>query len=264
LEYATQGGWLPVVSTLLRWLSVAGCFEYVHRLEREVRSLPTLPLPHVETAALNAIRSSLARLYNDPPKHLTQEQRKELIGLRRQALRSVQYRLRQIASGEERAEQAAKSLGPRLEAYHKARLASRTTDRQDDQKKSPLSKDEREVVVRQYLKAHKGRAAKGEVGIREVEQETGVPASSISGTTAWQALQDRLDKKGLSRRPRRRKAQAYTNAMDEVVQNTDTHAVGPATEDAELQGLIREQAGEDDGSPPDKGRRGRVRVRKKF
>ena len=115
----------------------------------------------------------------------------------------------------------------------------------------PLSKEEREVLVRDYLGAHKARAAKGEVGIREVSDETGVPVSSVHGTAAWTALQERLDRLGRSRRPRKRKAQAFTAKMDGAV------------EDTQLQVLVREQAADDEGSPLDKGRRGNVRVRKK-
>jgi hypothetical protein len=122
----------------------------------------------------------------------------------------------------------------------------------EDAKKPALSKGESEVKVRAYLKSHEARARKGEVSIREIKQETGVPIPSIQGIAAWRALQDRLEKEGLSKRPRRRKAQAFTSAMDS------------AAGDPELQGLVREQAADDEGSPLDKGRRGKVHVRKQF
>jgi hypothetical protein len=115
-----------------------------------------------------------------------------------------------------------------------------------------VSKEERERLVRDYLGAHKGRASKGEVSIREVSEETGVPVTSVHGTVAWIALQERLDRLGRSKRPRKRNAQAFTGKMDAVV------------EDAQLTELMREQAADDEGSPLDKGRRGKTRVRKKF
>jgi hypothetical protein len=115
-----------------------------------------------------------------------------------------------------------------------------------------LSKDEANQLVSEYLRTHKQRAAVGEVGIREVNQETGVPVSSIQRTLAWRALQDALEQKGLSRRPRRRKAQAFTNKMDGVAG------------DAALHQLMEQQKADDEGSPLDKGRRGKVRVRKKI
>jgi hypothetical protein len=117
--------------------------------------------------------------------------------------------------------------------------------------RAPLSKEEREALVRDYLKAHKARAARGEVSIREVSEETCVPVSSIQGTVAWTALQDRLDHLGRSKRPRKRRAQAYTPKMDAAV------------EDVRLNELVGEQAADDDASPHDRGRRGNVRVRKK-
>lgn len=114
------------------------------------------------------------------------------------------------------------------------------------------SKGEREVLVRQYLASHKARAAKGEVSIREIAQETGVPQTSVHLTAAWKTLQDKLEEKGLSKRPRKRKAQAYTSKMDAIAGN------------AELAKLIREQKAEDEGSPFGQGRRGRVRIQKKI
>ncbi len=109
--------------------------------------------------------------------------------------------------------------------------------------------------VRDYLKKHKARAAKGEVSIRELHQETGLPLGSIHRTDAWTALQERLEKEGRSKRPHRKKAQAYTNKMDET----------GGTDDEELQRLIKEQKAEPDYDPPPagKGRRGKVRIRKK-
>jgi len=91
LEYGREGGWLPVVSNLIRFLSLAGCYEHLHFLNREVQSLPAAPMPHVETAALNSILGSLALLYNNPPKNLTQDQHSQLCCLRRQAARFVRY-----------------------------------------------------------------------------------------------------------------------------------------------------------------------------
>lgn len=115
-----------------------------------------------------------------------------------------------------------------------------------------LSKEERNTLVSNYLKKHKARAAKGEVSIREVSQETGVPTTSVERTSAWRALQDRLEREGRSRQPRKRKAQAYTAEMDAVVG------------DPELQELIEEQHNDYDPSPLDKGRRPKVRAKKKF
>src|SRR5262249_41682520 len=111
---------------------------------------------------------------------------------------------------------------------------------------------ESEALVRSYLKHHKARAAKGEVSIREVHQETGVSIGSIQGTAAWKALQSKLEKLGRSRCPQRRKAQAYTNEMDGVAGDTA------------LQELIREQEKDSEPSPLDKGRRGKVRIKKKL
>ena len=90
------------------------------------------------------------------------------------------------------------------------------------------------------------------VSIRQINKETGVPLASIQKTKAWRALQDALEKLGRSKRPRRRKAQAFTAEMDSAV------------EDSELNELMKEQAADDDGSPLDKGRRGKVRVRKRI
>jgi hypothetical protein len=119
-------------------------------------------------------------------------------------------------------------------------------------------KKRREQLVSDYLVNHKKRAAQGKVSIREVEQETGVAIGSIYNTPAWKALQDGLEKQGLSKRPRKRTAQAYTKAMDGVVQDA---------RDAELEHLVREQKAEDHDPSPcdkDKGRRSPIRVQKKF
>jgi hypothetical protein len=117
------------------------------------------------------------------------------------------------------------------------------------------TKEEREILVRNYLKEHKTRAAKGEVSIREVSEETGVPQSSVHNTVPWQALQARLEKQGRSRRPRRTRAQAYTNAMDAVVD---------AARERTLEQLINEQQDQYEPSPLDNGHRGKIRVKKKF
>jgi hypothetical protein len=115
-----------------------------------------------------------------------------------------------------------------------------------------FSKAEAENAVKDYLKKYKARAAKGEVGIREINQETGVSIGSIQDTDAWTGVQDRLEKVGLSKRPRRRKAQAFTPAMDSVA------------EDVQLAKLTAEQAADDEGSPLNRGGRGKVRVVKRF
>ena len=118
--------------------------------------------------------------------------------------------------------------------------------------KSRVPRAEATNRVRDYLKKHKNRAAKGELSIREVAEETGLSLSSVQQTDPWRAFQDRLEKEGRSKRPLRKKAQAFTGPMDSIV------------EDGELQELIREQAADDEGSSLDKGRRGRVRVRKRI
>jgi hypothetical protein len=115
-----------------------------------------------------------------------------------------------------------------------------------------LTKDERNKQVSDYLKKHKVRAAKGGLPIREVVQETEIPQTSVERTPAWTALQNELERKGLSRRPRRLKAQSYTAEMDAVVG------------DATLQDLVKEQESDYEPSPLDKGRRPKVRARKKF
>jgi hypothetical protein len=119
-------------------------------------------------------------------------------------------------------------------------------------------KKRREQLVSDYLLKHKVRAAKGEVSIREIEQETGVAIGSISNTSAWKALQDRLEKEGLSKRSRKHKAQAYTKEMDSVAQDA---------RDAMVEQLTKEQQADDDDPSPctkDKGRRSPVRIRDKF
>jgi hypothetical protein len=126
----------------------------------------------------------------------------------------------------------------------------------EDANKPALSKEEREVKVRDYLKSHKVRASAGELSIREIKQETGVPIPSIQRVAAWRALQDRLEKEGLSKRPRRRKAQAFTSAMDSVAEDVQKEKLTAK--------LTAEQAADDEGSPLDKGRRGKVRVQKRF
>jgi hypothetical protein len=120
-----------------------------------------------------------------------------------------------------------------------------------------LTKEESNTLVSDYLTKHKARAAKGEVSIREISQEIGVPISSIANTSAWHALQGTLEAKGLSKRTRRRKAQAYTAEMDSVVGQDET-------DDAELQELIKEQESDYEPAPIDKGHRPKVRVKKKF
>jgi hypothetical protein len=121
-----------------------------------------------------------------------------------------------------------------------------------DRRQLRRSKSESEVLVRDYLEAHKDRASKGEVSIREVANETGVPLASAQQTAAWRALQDKLVTKGLSKRPQRRRAQAFTGKMDSVAF------------DAELQDLIRQQEADDEGSPLGPDRRRGPRIRKKF
>jgi hypothetical protein len=116
LEYARLGGWLRAVSNLIRWLRAAGCFEYVHCLDREVQSLSPTSGPEAEEAALKLVHSCLAHVYNDPPSHLTPDQRKELRALHRRAARFVQYRLRQLANDQECTERAVRNLEPRLAA----------------------------------------------------------------------------------------------------------------------------------------------------
>jgi hypothetical protein len=145
--------------------------------------------------------------------------------------------------------------------------------------RTALSKEEREVKVRDYLKANKARAGKGELGIREASQKTGIPTPSVQRTAAWRGLQDRLEKKGRSRRPRRLKAQAFTAAMDSVA--GDGHLTRLTAEQDKLARreqlagsdnaeiararLTAEQAADDDEvSPLDKGRRGKVRVQNQF
>jgi hypothetical protein len=120
-------------------------------------------------------------------------------------------------------------------------------------KKPRLSKGEAEVRVKKYLLAHRARARKGEISIREVVQETGVPQTSVQRTNAWTGIQDRLAQTGQSRRPQRRKAQTYSNTMDAVAQHPE----------AMMAELIRQQAADDEGSPLDTGRRGPARIRKK-
>jgi hypothetical protein len=114
LEYATKGGWLPAVSNLIRWLRVAGCFEYVHLLEREVQSLPRggqgPEAAAEEFAALTAILDSLAYLHNEPPRNLATDQVKELVKLRRAATRFVRYRLRQLAGDRQARERAERNM----------------------------------------------------------------------------------------------------------------------------------------------------------
>jgi hypothetical protein len=120
------------------------------------------------------------------------------------------------------------------------------------QRKPHLSKKEAEKRIGKYLRTHRTRAAKGEIHIPELVRETGVPKSSISGLECLTRLQDELEERGLSRRPRKKTAQPYTSKMDDVV------------EDAQLKELIGEQRRDDEPSPLDKGRRGKVRCRKKF
>jgi predicted DNA-binding protein YlxM (UPF0122 family) len=119
-------------------------------------------------------------------------------------------------------------------------------------KHEKLSKEERERKVRNCIAIHKERAAKAELSIQEIAEETGVSKTSVHHTNAWQALQDRLEAKGLSKRPRKKKAKAFTKEMDAGVENL------------ELNQLIREQKADDEGSPIDQGHRGKTRVAKRI
>src|SRR5262245_40988513 len=125
-EYADSGDWPPAVSDLIRWLGTNACHEHAYRLERQVQAWRTAglrwaPAPYLrfhlldgqlqvapapgapggsaaesraeEAAVLSAIQEALARLYNQPPRHLTREQTRELSGLRRRAIQCVGYRL---------------------------------------------------------------------------------------------------------------------------------------------------------------------------
>jgi hypothetical protein len=125
LDYATGGGWLDAVSNLIRWLRVAGCYEYVHCLDREVQSLSLSPRPEDEAAALVAICGSLARLHNEPPRHLTQDQLRDLAGLRRRATRFVRHRQRDLATSSEGYKRAVAGLAARLDALPAEALSGR-------------------------------------------------------------------------------------------------------------------------------------------
>jgi hypothetical protein len=121
-------------------------------------------------------------------------------------------------------------------------------------KRRRMTKAEAEVIVRQYLKKHRARAKKGEVGIREIVQETGVPQSSVDRLDCWRALQDQLEKHNLSRRTCRRKAVSFSGKMEATVADSE-QALGV---------LINEQAADYEPSPiDDRGRRS-VKCRKKF
>jgi hypothetical protein len=121
-------------------------------------------------------------------------------------------------------------------------------------KRQRLSGEEAEVLVDEYLRRHKARASKGEVSIREVVQETGVPQGSVAGTDAWKALQGRLEKLDLSKRPRPRKAVAFSPGMEATV----------ADPDQAVRELLAEQQSDYEPSPFEEGRRPPVRCRKKF
>jgi hypothetical protein len=122
MEYALAGGWLSVVPPLVRWLTVAGCYEHTLLLSREVEALLNMPMPNVEATGLKAIFHCLGHLYNDPPKQLTQEQLKELKSLRMRASRFVQYRIRQLASERAVTERATRNLVARDAAISAKRL----------------------------------------------------------------------------------------------------------------------------------------------
>jgi hypothetical protein len=120
-EYASQGGWLAPVWNLTRWLRANSCFDYAYRLEQEAQSIPCDPLPSVEAEcqALDAIFRLLPRLYNQPPKNLTQEQYKELTRLRREATRFVQYRRRQLIANHEQRAEAVRDVGNLLKKFRR-------------------------------------------------------------------------------------------------------------------------------------------------
>jgi hypothetical protein len=118
LEYKAQGGWFPIVSSLVRWLGNAGCNEYLSPGIREAVQLTHFPTPYSEYAALQRTLSFLGRIYNDPPPHLTPTQRRELRSLRQRSVLFVQHRLRQFAKDEEQLERVARNLEERLQAAH--------------------------------------------------------------------------------------------------------------------------------------------------
>ena len=113
-EYARRGGWFPAFSSLIRWLNLAGCSEYISQQDRETVALANFPTPQVEISALTAATETLAHICNDPPRHLTQEQRNELLVLRRQAARFVHYRSRQLDAERQAMDRAARSAALQL------------------------------------------------------------------------------------------------------------------------------------------------------
>jgi integrase len=115
LDYKAEGGWFPVVSSLVRWLGNAGCNEYVSPGVREAVYLTHFPTLESEMAMLQRTMAFLARICNDPPPHLSSTQRQELRVLRHRAVLFVQHRLRQLAKDEEQSERVAKILKQRLQ-----------------------------------------------------------------------------------------------------------------------------------------------------
>jgi hypothetical protein len=97
LDYQDEGGWLPAFSSLLRFLNVAGCNEYITPIAREAAARADWPTPQIEMAVLNKALAFLGRIENHPPAHLTVAQREELSTLRHKAVLLAMYRLRVLA-----------------------------------------------------------------------------------------------------------------------------------------------------------------------
>jgi hypothetical protein len=112
-----------------------------------------------------------------------------------------------------------------------------------------LTQEERNAIVEDYLVRNCDRAARGDVTIRKVSDETGISSTSVHRTAAWTTLQAALEKRGLSKRPTRGKTQPYTSVIDA----------------AAAEGVLSDLTDElTSASVSGKGRRGPVGVRQKF
>lgn len=119
-----DGYWPDAVWNLVRWLKMASVQDYAYRLDKEVGSYsPAMPL-QAEAAILDAIERSLARIYNEPPRYLNEEQRRELIELRDRAIRLVRHRSQQVADDEVATERAAATAAKKIQEMAKAKRAA--------------------------------------------------------------------------------------------------------------------------------------------
>lgn len=163
-EYDDEGGWQSAVGNLVRWLRANSCTEYAHEVERHLQSLSPSSPPQVEARALDSILLSLALIRNEPPKHLSPVQRKEVkelwkkaqefvqvgrercrnwIEIRNRAVKGVESRLREKSAperseGSERHDDTGRQYVTLDQAAASVGRSKRTLEKLRNRKKNPM------------------------------------------------------------------------------------------------------------------------------